>query len=209
MNSNSKTVIQLLYTASFPPNARSQLESILSAASRQLELLEYKPIYDPAYDGLSLSDLFRCRNFSFAPHPFALVADSRTLTELQSNVVPTVEVVSVRNITPMVEWNLYSGPGDLSFLSPFVRLALLRSMAEERASLDPHTNAWFWEHVKHREYTDKQYNDNLWQMKTLRASPAGAHYACLVYAVKDRDAMHALYTTEAAKTGGVFHGIQE
>jgi len=209
MNSNSKTVIQLLYTAPFPPASRSQLESLLSAASKHLELLEYKPIYDPAYDGLSLPDLFRCRNFSFAPHPYALVADSRTLAELHSNVMPTVEVVSVHNITPMEEWNLYKGPGDLSFLSPFVRLALLRAMAEERVTLDPHTNAWFWENPKRREYSDNQYNDNLWQMKTLRTSPAGAHYACLVYSVKDRNAMHALYSNEAAKTGGVFHGIQE
>ncbi|KAJ7902158.1 hypothetical protein B0H14DRAFT_1272067 [Mycena olivaceomarginata] len=39
--------------------------------------------------------------------------------------------------------------------------------------------------------------------------PAGAHYACLVYSVKDRNAMHALYSSEAAKTGGVFHGLRE
>jgi hypothetical protein len=179
-----KTVIQLFYTASFPPASRSRLESILSAAA---EHLEYEPIYDPAYDGLSPSDLFRCRNFSFSRQHYALVADSRTLTELHSNVMPTVEVVSVQQTTAMDEWNLYKGPGDLSLLSPIVRLALLRAMAEERMSLDPHTRDWFWEAPKAR-----QYGDNLWQIKTLRASPAGAYYACLVYSVKDRNSMHAL-----------------
>ncbi|KAF8210653.1 hypothetical protein K438DRAFT_1810082 [Mycena galopus ATCC 62051] len=205
---DSKTVIQLLYTAPFPPASRAQLESILSAPSKHLELLEYKPIYDPTCEGLSLPDLLRCRNFSFASHPYALVADSRTLSELHSNVMPTIEVVSVRNITPMQEWNMYKGPGDISFLSPFVRLALLRSMMEERVKLDPLTNAWFWEHDV-KKFTELQYSNNLWQMKTLRASPAGAHYACLVYSVKDRNAMHALYSSEAAKTGGVFHGLRE
>jgi hypothetical protein len=192
----SKTVIQLLYTAPFPPESRARLEYLLAAASKHFEVLEYKSIYDPAYHGLSLAELFRCRNFSFAPHPYALVADSRTLAELRSNTLtPTVDVVSVRSITPMEEWNLYNGPGDLSPLAPIVRLALLRAMAEERATLDPHTSAWFWEHVKERAYSDTQYNESLWQIKALRASPAGAHYACLVYSVKDRNAMHALVST--------------
>ncbi|KAJ7268675.1 hypothetical protein B0H12DRAFT_1096099 [Mycena haematopus] len=206
---NAKTVVQLLYTAAFPPASRAQLESLLSAASKHLELLEYNPIYDPQYDSLSLPDLFKCRKFSFAPHQYAVVADNRTLTELHSNVMPTVQVVSVCNMTPMEEWNVYKGPGDLSFLAPFVRLALLRAMMEERVSLDPHTEAWFWEDPKVQKYSDSQYSNKLWQMKTLRASPTGAHYACLVYSVKDRNAMHALYSSEAAKTGGVFHGLRE
>ncbi|KAJ6498996.1 hypothetical protein C8R45DRAFT_980647 [Mycena sanguinolenta] len=206
---HSKLVVELFYTAPFPPASRAQLEFLLSAPSKELELLQYKPIYDPEYESLALPDLFKCRKFSFSPHPYALVADSRTLAELHSNVMPTVQVVSVRNSTPMEEWNQYKGPGDLSFLAPFVRLALLRAMMEERVSLDANTDSWFWENPKVQKYSETQYSNNLWQIKTLRASPAGAHYACLVYSVKDRNAIHALYSAEAAKTGGVFHGQRE
>ncbi|KAJ6594222.1 hypothetical protein B0H19DRAFT_1056545 [Mycena capillaripes] len=194
-----KPVIQLLYTVPFPPASRSQLEYILSAAS---EHLEYEAVYDPTYQGLSPSDLFKCRNFSFS-HNYALVADHRTLTELHSNVMATVEVVSVDKTTAMTEWDRYKGPGDLSLLAPFVRLALLRAMAEERITLDPHTKDWFWENPQ-----AKEYGDNLWQVKIIRADPAGACYACLAYAVKDRNTMHAQFSSEAAKTGGVFRGLQ-
>ncbi|KAJ6476053.1 hypothetical protein C8R47DRAFT_1220516 [Mycena vitilis] len=196
-----KTVIQLLYTAPFPPPSRAQLEYILTAAS---EHLEYESIYAPAYDGLSPSDLFKCRNFSFS-HPYALVADSRTLTELHSNMMPTVEVVTTEKTDAMSEWDRYQGPGDLSLLTPGVRLAILRALGEERAVLDPHTAAWFWEDPARR----RDYANNLWQIKTLRADPAGASFACLVFAVKDRNSMHAQFAKEAAKTGGIFHGIQQ
>ncbi|KAJ7141505.1 hypothetical protein C8R44DRAFT_727084 [Mycena epipterygia] len=200
-----RTTIQLFYTAPFPPASRSHLESILSASSEYLsaasEYLEYEAIYDPAFNGLSPSDIFKRRNFSFSSQPYALVADDRTLAELHSNTSPTLCVVSVRNFSAQDEWNLYDGPGDLSLLSPFVRLALLRALAEERATLDPHTADWFWDNPKIREYTAL-----LWQIKTLRADPAGVNYTCFCYGVKDRDTMHALYSNEAAKTGGVFRG---
>ncbi|KAJ7045818.1 hypothetical protein C8F04DRAFT_1249194 [Mycena alexandri] len=193
-----KTVVELLYTTPFSPASRSRLENILSATSAQIE---FQSSYDAAFDGLSPADLFKCRNFSFARN-YALVADDRTLTELRANAVPTVAVVSVYKTTAMDEWNVYTGPGDISLLTPMVRLALLRAMAEERVTLDPHTAAWFWEVKSNREYTNQ-----LWQVKTLRADPTGASCACLAYAVNDKSALHALYANEAEKTGGVFRGV--
>jgi len=198
-----KTVVELLYTTSFPPALRSRLENILSATSAQIE---FQSSYDTAYDGLSPADLFKCRNFSFA-HNYALVADDRTLTELRANVVPTMAVVSVHGPwTPMDEWNAYTGPGDISLLTPLVRLALLRAIMEERVTLDPHTAAWFWEVEHIRAYT-RAYTDQLWQLKTLRADPTGASCACLAYAVKDKSTLHSLYANEAEKTGGIFRGV--
>ncbi|KAJ7772652.1 hypothetical protein DFH07DRAFT_802747 [Mycena maculata] len=185
MDMNMKDTVQLLYTASFSPASRSQLESILSAAC---QYIQYEPLHDPVFEGLSPCDLFKCRNFSFSNHYYALVADSRTLSELHSHMTPSVLVVSVRPLTAQREWEQYNGPGDLSLLQPNVRLALLRAMAEERAALDPHTEAWFWVGPNH----PPQYTDTLWQIKTVRADPAGANYALSFYSVKDMDDMHRL-----------------
>ncbi|KAK7005796.1 hypothetical protein R3P38DRAFT_3039640 [Favolaschia claudopus] len=206
-----KTIVELIYNAPFPPAARSHLESLLIAAAKPLELLDFKTS-NPSefYNELSLPDLLKCRKFSFGPNPYVLVADGRTLQELNGNgaVVPTIQVVLANSFTPMQEWQAYKGPGDLGFLAPFVRLALLRAMMEERVRLDRYTTVWFWEDDK-KLTSESQYNDSMWQMKALRATPNGAHYACVVYTVKDRNAMHALYSTEAAKTDGVFHGLKD
>jgi len=191
--------VPLFYTAPFTPASRSHLESTLSAAS---EYLQYQSIYDPAFDGLSPADIFKRQNHSFPPHGCALLADDRTLTELHSNATPTVLVVSPCGTSPQKEWQRYSGPGDISLLTHLVRLALLRALAEERATGDPHTDAWFWGDPKGREYTDK-----LWMIKTLRAAPVGAGHACAGYAVKDIADMHALYSRAAATSGGVFRGL--
>ncbi|KAJ7079067.1 hypothetical protein B0H15DRAFT_858992, partial [Mycena belliarum] len=208
----------LIYTAPFTPASRYLLESVLSVAH-----LQFEPIYDPATvpDGLSPTDLFRRLNFSLPPHGYALVADTRTLTELYANAAPTVLVLSPCSTTPEEEWRLYNGPGDLTPLSFYVRLALLHALAEEKASLDPHCSkeGWFWVDPYSREYSSK-----LWMIKTLRADATGAAYACNGYQSGDIKDLHALvstglrnilqrlqsfpqYSTEAAKTGGVFGGL--
>ncbi|KAJ7629890.1 hypothetical protein B0H17DRAFT_1150402 [Mycena rosella] len=190
--------VSLFYTAPFPLATRSHLESILSTASGTLQ---YEPICDPVLEGFSPSDIFKRLGFSLPPPGYALVADNRTLTELHSNAAPTVLVVSPWCTTPQEQWQLYNGPGDLSLLTPYVRLALLAALAEESASLDPYKEDYYWTVPRVREYTAK-----LWVMKTLRADAAGAAYACAGYE-KDVKEMHALYSTEAAKTGGVFRGL--
>ncbi|KAJ7085863.1 hypothetical protein C8R43DRAFT_313404 [Mycena crocata] len=202
---SKKPTVQLFYTAAFPPASRSRLESLLASSN---QYFDYEPIHDPTFDGLSPSDLFRCRNFTF-PRNYAVIADIRTLSELHSNMIPTLLVVSVRSITPQDEWDRYNSPGDISLLTTYIRLALLRALAEERVTLDPHTADWFW-----AEPHSRQYQDILWQVKTLRADPAGAHYACSVYAVKEKDMenmdeMHALYRGEAMKANGVFRGLPQ
>ncbi|KAJ7217752.1 hypothetical protein GGX14DRAFT_390527 [Mycena pura] len=175
-----QTAIQLFYTSQFPPASCSLLESILSAAFAGIR---FETNHDPALHGLSPSKLFKHRSYSFSQQQYALIADSRTLSELHAHVSPTVLVVSARSITPMDQWRVYDGPGDLSPLTPLVRLALLRAMVEERFALDQHTEEWFWNPDDQRW----DYNAKLWQIKALRADPAGANYACVAYSVKDKD----------------------
>ncbi|KAJ7072052.1 hypothetical protein C8F01DRAFT_1102331 [Mycena amicta] len=201
-----QTPIELLYTAHPSPYARAFLEQALSAGG-----IECSPIYTPAFDGLSPSNLFKHRNCSFSHYQFALVADDRTLQELDAQLSPTLLVVSTRRKTPMEEWAAYEGP-DLNLLSWNVRLALLRAMAQERFTTAPSVlsnSEWFWEPPE-KPY---RYEGKIFQVRWLRASVVGAVEACLEllakdqkYSSKDNNEMYDLLEAEAAKTGGVFTG---
>ncbi|KAF7315668.1 hypothetical protein MIND_00082400 [Mycena indigotica] len=201
------TPIQLLYTFPFSPTARILLERTLSTQG-----LDFAGLYDPAFDGLSPSDLFRRRDLTFG-HNFALVADERTLKELDSHLPPTLSVLSVRSRTPIDEWGDYTGP-DLNPLSWSVRLALLRSMVKERLTLDskehPDSDS-FWENPK----PPHRYDEKIYQIKWLRANISGAIQACQAYAdadnqypAKDKNALYTEFKLQADKTGGVFIGLQ-
>ncbi|KAJ7282880.1 hypothetical protein C8J57DRAFT_1463473 [Mycena rebaudengoi] len=200
--SNDSTSVDLFYTVAFPPAARLHLEALLSSAESHLH---FRPSYDAAFDGLSPANLFKHFHSSLSRHSYALIADRRTLSELSGpNTVPTVIVASAHSTTSQEDWDRYKidGPGDLSLLHEPVRWALLRAMCEERLTQDPRTDGWF--HASPRDYS---LTSIMWQIKTVRADLAGASYACRVYATNNINDMHALFSDEAAKTGGVFRGI--
>nr|GAT46030.1 predicted protein [Mycena chlorophos] len=202
--------IELLYTTHFPAHIRTLLEEALSRAG-----LEVSPIYDPdAFAGLSPGKLYEKRQYAFT---YALVADERTLDEISSSSPsPTVVVLCVRHRTPIDEWGAYQGP-DLQALSWGVRLALLRSMLEERFTLDQKASStgsceWIWEEPTY----PYRYEARLFQLKWVRADVRGAMQACREYAaaesqypVKDKAQIHAVFEAEAAKTDGVFTGLKQ
>nr|GAT58536.1 predicted protein [Mycena chlorophos] len=186
-----RTSVELFYTGSiqFPPSTRTSLEQALSRNG-----LDLSPIYDPTFAGLPPTKLLEKRNYSFT---YALLADDRTLLELSSSQAPTLLVLCVQHRTPMDEWASYTGP-DLQALSWSVRLALLRSMLQERFTLDQQrfpASSWIWEEPE----SPYRYEARLFQVKWLRANIVGASQACRAYAaaenqlpVKDKSEIYAI-----------------
>ncbi|KAF7321781.1 hypothetical protein MKEN_00699900 [Mycena kentingensis (nom. inval.)] len=198
--------IQVYFTAEFPANTGALIEQLLSRGVSKHEF-----ILDPALHGLSPTQLFKHQNCSFSHYPFALVADTRTLLELEAQNVPTLALVITRSHTAFDEWDLYDGP-DLRLLTPLVRLALLRAMAQERFTLDNATHQrpnlssaeWFWDPPE-RPF---RFDHKMWQVKSLRVDLIGAIQACMELAAKDADceALYLSFESQAARTGQAFAG---
>jgi hypothetical protein len=89
-----------------------QLESLLSSAAESY--LRVTPSYDAVFDGLSPTNLYKYLSSSILRQ---LIADGRTLSELNSNTLPTVILVSAQSTTPQEDWDSHKidGPADLSY----------------------------------------------------------------------------------------------
>jgi len=196
--------VRVYYTFSFTQPAKQHLESLLSNVSESSTFLSVP--YDPAHNGLSASQLFHQLGNTWSDRSYAVIADQRTATEIETSAPggPTVTVAAAWQITPGDEWDLYRGPQDLESMPETQRTAFLRGLAEQRANQEAQESGgeeWFWEPNSEHRGIDAV----LWQVKNVRADLAGVGYICSVYDVKDVRDMHLFFKRSSDNNGGVFH----
>ncbi|KAH8812798.1 hypothetical protein F5884DRAFT_786406 [Xylogone sp. PMI_703] len=182
--------LAVYYTHQFDDTSKSALESSLADVTEYNKYVSMP--YDESYRRLSPMQLFQRLGNTWpgTRHRYVLIADERTLTEINSSSPPTVTVAAA--IAPDLQNEMYlqrhRGVQGLESPENPQTIALVRDLAEQRVrqQVEESGDEWFWE----ADAESKGLNAVLWQVKSVRADMGGAEYICMVYSVKDITDMH-------------------